>query len=183
MNTKKNFILSSICALGGALFYAMHQGWIIVNIPTITTGQLTKPVCIPQVTKKTVTLYFWRHETWHHETTQLVWTEHEAQNISYLINSWLSLLDDEKITSKKISLQTAMFNQSGNELYLSFDHALFSKEATTYDKWMLIEGLLKTLRENGFSNNAMRFLVHHQSMNDAHLDFNSPWPMHGFMAG
>ena len=162
MNTKKLFLLSIACAISGTLFYAIDKGWIIINTPVTTPHYTSQATHLPTALQKKVLLFFWRHDTWHHETTQLVWSEHNAQNIAYLINSWLSLLDDEKITTKKVSLQTAMLNPSGNELYVSFDRSLFSKEDTTYEKWMLIEGLLKTLRENNIICQEIRFLVHHQ---------------------
>jgi len=91
------------------------------------------------------------------------------------------LVDDEKITTKKITLQTAMLNPTGTELAVSFDHGLFSKDATTYEKWMLCEGLLKTVRENGIASQTVRFLIHHQPIIDAHLDFSNPWPIYGFI--
>ena len=182
MNTKKLLTLSALCALSGILFYAINRGLIIINTPLTTHPcKTTEPAHISQAPHKKATLFFWHHNAWHQETTQLVWGEYSGQNIAYLINSWLALLDDEKLTSKKVSLQTAMLNPSGNELYISFDRSLFSKESTTHEKWMLIEGLLKTLRENGITSTAVRFLIHHQSMIDAHLDFNSPWPIHGFL--
>lgn len=181
MNSKNLFILSAVCAVCGALMYALHQGWIIVNSPRPIAGQLSEPVRMPAVIQKKLFLYFWHHDAWHHETTQLVWSNHSAQNICYLINSWLSLLDDEKLTIKKVTLQTAMIDPSNNELYISFDRSLFSKEATTYEKWMLIEGLLKTLQENGITTPRIHFLIHHQPMLDPHLDFTSPWPLSGFL--
>lgn len=182
MTTKKLFLLSFACAVIGALFYAMHRGWIIITIPSATSHYAMQAGTLPAALSKKVTLFFWHHDAWHHESTQLVWGEHTAHNIAYLVNSWLSLLDDEKITSKKVSLQTAMLNPTGTELYLSFDRSLFSKESTTYDKWMLVEGLLKTLRENGITPQGVRFLVHHQQMMDFHLDFSSPWPIFGFIS-
>lgn len=181
MNTKKLLILSTICAISGALFYALHQGWIIINTSLAKPEYKAEQAHKPATTQKKATLYYWHHDAWHHESNELVWTSHNAQNVVYLVNSWLSLLDDEKITTKKVSLQTAMFSPTGNELYISFDRSLLSKEATTYEKWMLIESLLKTLRENGIAPHLIRFLINHQPMIDAHLDFNSPWPIHGFI--
>jgi hypothetical protein len=182
MNTKKYFVLSSICVLGGVLLYAIAHDWIIINRSLTTSYSHTQSTYIPKTVEKKVTLFFWHQGSWHQEATQLVWHEQQSLNIAYLINSWLSLLDDEKIINKKISVQTAMFNDKGTELYISFDHALFCKEATTHEKWLLIEGLLKTLRENGITVPVVRFLTNHQSMIDAHLDFNSPWPIQGFIA-
>lgn len=181
MNTKRFFLLSIICCISGILLYAIHKGWIIFNTPDVSTQDITHQMTSIKSLPKKVTLFFWHQNSWQHETKQLVWGEHIAQNSAYLINSWLSLLEDEKIIIKKVMLQTAMLNSSGNELYLSFDRSLCSKEATTYEKWMLIEGLLKTLRENGITPQTVRFLVHHQPMIDVHLDFSASWPIFGFI--
>lgn len=181
MNTQKIVKLSALSALFGILFYAVNRGWIIINAPFTASQSQTQPNRMPETPQKKVTLFFWHRNAWHQEATRLVWSEYNGQNAAYLINSWLSLLDDEKITCKKVSLQTAMLNAAGTELYISFDRSLFSKDATTHEKWMLIEGLLKTLRQNGITPQTVRFLIHHQLFNDMHLDFNSPWPIHGFI--
>jgi len=67
-------------------------------------------------------------------------------------------------------------------VYLSFDHNIFAKEETIFKKWMLIEGLLKTLAFNGIAISYVQFLVQHQQLHDAHLDFSLAWPIQGFMA-
>lgn len=181
MNTKTVMKLCIASATIGILLYAIHRGFIIFNAPFLGPVTPTQPISTATAPQKKVTLFFWHHNAWHQETTQLVWGEYNSQNATYLINSWLCLLDDEKITNKKISLETALFNQAGTELFLSFDRSLFSKESTTHEKWMLIEGLLKTLRENGIAPQTVRFLIHHEPLIDTHLDFNSPWPIHGFV--
>jgi hypothetical protein len=45
----------------------------------------------------------------------------------------------------------------------------------------LIEGLLKTLRENDIKIQRIHFLLHHQPLVDYHLDFSHPWPLEGFL--
>lgn len=163
------------------IVYAIHREWIIINIPGNHSGNHDHAISYPTKLQKKVTFYYWHNHTWHHETSSLVWTSANAQNIQYLINSWLSLLHDEKIITKKVALQTALLNTPGTELYLSFDRSLFSKESSTHDRWMIIEGLLKTLRENTITPNSVRFLIDHQQMTDSMLDFSNPWPLFGFM--
>jgi hypothetical protein len=85
-----------------------------------------------------------------------------------------------KIILKKTTLQSALVTSS-RIIYLSFDHNVLNKEETVFKKWMLIEGLLKTILSSNISITHVQFLVQHQQLHDAHLDFSVPWPVHGFM--
>ena len=98
----------------------------------------------------------------------------------HLINAWLSLLEEEHILTKKTMLQSALITVSGHA-YLSFDHNILSKEEIIFRKWMLIEGLLKTIAAHDIAITHVQFLVQHQPLHDAHLDFSLPWPLYGFM--
>jgi hypothetical protein len=177
MNELKSYsIISGACLCVGLLFCAIYNQWIIFRFPTFVqtaTGDTSA------ITKKQVTHFYFHHEKWKMEKQELLWTENSAKNSEQLINAWLALLDEERITSKKIALQSALISISGN-LYLSFDHNIFAKEDPIFKKWMLIEGLLKTLLYNGIAVHHVQFLVQHQQLTDPHLDFSLPWPIHGF---
>jgi hypothetical protein len=82
---------------------------------------------------------------------------------------------------KKVSLQSVVPSPSGVEAYISFDRNPFTKNQSTYEKFMWIEGLLKTVRENGIQLQSIYFLVHHQPLTDFHLDFSNAWPISGFI--
>jgi len=110
----------------------------------------------------------------------MLWTGDKATNIQYLLQSWLSLLDEEQAMKKKVSIQAVLLASSDTQAYLSFDRNPFGQDDSTYDKLMWLEGLLKTLRENEIKLQGVYFLVHHQTMDDYHLDFSNPWPMYGF---
>ncbi|HZW61067.1 MAG TPA: hypothetical protein VFF04_02480, partial [Candidatus Babeliales bacterium] len=97
------------------------------------------------------------------------------------INSWLSLLDEEHIMDSKVMLQTAILSQSGQEAFLSFDRNPLPAECATFETWMWVEGLLKTIRENDIQLQSIRFLVHHEPLIDEHLDFSNSWPAQGFL--
>jgi len=127
-------------------------------------------------------LQYWHKKKWNKEKIDLLWTNDKAKNIQYLINSWLALLDQEDVMPKKVSLQAVLLSSCANIAYLSFDRNPFSENSTTYEKLMLIEGLLKTVRENDVKLQSVHFLVHHQIMGDYHLDFSNPWPIHGFLS-
>lgn len=175
----KKELLLFICFLslcGGMFYLALDRGFIVINNVSkqsiVTQGSLEK---------KPVKLMYWHHDQWKHEKVEIIWSSQQAVTVKHLIDAWLTLMDEEKMMEKKVSLQAAIASPSEQELYLSFDRNPFSKEDSTYDKWMWIEGILKTLRENGIKFQFVRFLVHHQQLNDYHLDFSNPWPMSGFV--
>ena len=89
-------------------------------------------------------------------------------------------MEDEKIIDTDIQLLSAIITEN-KELFLSFNKDLFDKQSATLYKMMIIESLLKTLRENHISVQSVRFLVHHQTMIDDHINFNISWPMNGYI--
>jgi hypothetical protein len=162
----------------GMLIFALTRGWIVIKFPekyNYAQNYSTLPMG-----KKSVKLYFWHNNKWQHETVQLIWSQDQSKNLEYLINNWLSLLDEEQIIDKKVELQAALLTQS-NYCYLSFDRSLFGKESTTHEKLLIVQGLFKTIKENGINLQGIHFLVQHQPMIDAHLDFSNPWPLSGFV--
>lgn len=168
--------LSFICLTIGMLYCAFAREWIIVRYPLNTPNTTpTQPI-----EKKQVTLFFWHHNSWKTETQDLLWSTHGDRNSYQLINAWLTLLDEENIMRKKITLQSALLSPSETELYLSFDHNPLPKQVSTFEKWMLIEGLLKTIRKNEIPIQGIHFLVYHQPLQDQHLDFSKAWPIQGF---
>jgi len=130
--------------------------------------------------KKPATLFFWHNKRWNKETVEILQTNDNAQTAQHLLNSWLTLLDEEQVMAKKVMLQSALLSDD-QQLYLSLDRNPFNETDSTYDKLMWIEGLLRTVREQSISVQGVRFLVHHQPMQDYHLDFSNSWPLAGFL--
>lgn len=172
-------IICFVTFLCGILFFSYYYEFILFNPPKVTTQQAKEML---RHEKKSVTIYFWHQDEWQKEDTEILWSNDQATSAQYLIRSWLNLLDEEKITSKKISLQSALLSPSGNELYISFDCNPLEKEAEIYKKLMFVEGLLKTLKNNDLEFSFINLLVHHQPINDNHLDFNQSWPCQGFIS-
>lgn len=125
-------------------------------------------------------MHYYHGDKWKAEKQELLWSDSVEQNILQLLNAWFMLLDEEHITPKKTMVQSALIS-TADCAYLSFDHNIFTKEETIFKKWMLIEGLLKTLVANGILLQQVQFFVQHQQLYDAHLDFSFPWPVHGFL--
>lgn len=181
MTKKQYLIISMIAAIMGILFYAYHQGWIVIHYPTHTLTTTAHNPLESQTHKKKVSLFFWHNGAWKTETTTLLWQHDKATALYYLVNQWFTILDDEGMMDKKVTLQTAILSPSGQELYLSFDRNPLNQQQSTHDTLMFVEGLLKTIHENKCGIQSVRFLVHHQPLIDDHLDFTHAWPVIGFL--
>jgi len=177
MKTISYLPLSFACFTLGTLFLAYYQGWIIMRYPAQKT-EVAQTSASFRARKKKVNLIFWYHDKWNIETVDILETNDQAQTLQHLINSWLTLLDEEQIMSKKVTLQSASLDTTA---YLSFDRNPFDEQSTTHQKWLWVESLLKTIRDNDITVQNIRFLVHHQIMQDNHLDFSNPWPITGFL--
>jgi len=181
MKQKSIFLISFMCALVGMLLYAFTKGWIIIHPPTSDNSISPDYQDNQTVAKKKVTLFFWKDEKWHSETTELVWSDAKADTLHYLLASWLKLLDEDDLMHKKISIESVLISPSGSDAYVSFDRYPFDSQATIHAKLMWIEGLLKTVAQNKISVQGIRFFVHHKTLQDAHLDFSKEWPITGFL--
>jgi hypothetical protein len=173
----KYIIISSATFVSALLFFAVYNQWILFCSPW-NTQIISSTSSVIQ--KKQVIHYYYHGDKWKTEKQELLWSESVEKNIFQLINAWLTLLDEEHITAKKTMLQSALISTSGC-VYLSFDHNIVGKEETIFKKWMVIEGLLKTIALNDIPVQHVQFFVQHQQFHDAHLDFSLPWPIHGFI--
>jgi hypothetical protein len=157
----------------GIVFFCLWNEYIVI----LPSAKKEEKIAITE--KRKVMLSFYAHDKWNHEEQEILWTGALSKNIEYVINAWLQLLYDEKITKKKISVESILIS-SAQTAYISTDHLIFSKEDAIFNKWMIIESLLKTMKENNFSVNSVQLLVNHTYCTDHHLDLNRPWPITGF---
>lgn len=171
-------LIVSLAFCTGIVFFMIYNQWLIVHFNMGSAHNYNKELIVE---KKPLRLHFWHNNKWHHEDVELLWSTDTAQNIIYSVNRWLSLLDEEAIHLKKVILQTVTLSASGNIAYLSLDRYPFERESSTYEKYMFIEGLLKTLREQHIRITHLQLLVHHKPLDDYHLDFSHPWPLKSFL--
>lgn len=174
MKNRTYSILSVSLFFLGIFMYAWYQEYIIINPRKsfFVTPQENN------TQKQKITLHHFK-QTWHKDQVQILLSENYTQNAHLIIGRWLENALEEGLLKKKISLQQALSTQN-QELILSFDRTLFNKESSTFDKWMIIEGILKSLKENVAQIKKVRFLVNHQPLIDTHLDFSNAWPIDGF---
>ena len=131
MRTKSLILIAIIAATAGMLLYAFHRGWIMICSPYAKLSYELEEQ-LPTGTKKKATLYYWQNNKWHNEKTELLWLDNKAENIHYLISSWLKLLDEEQVTHKRIALQSVMLSPA-DQAFISFDRIPWTKDATTFD--------------------------------------------------
>ena len=179
MNDATRFygIISGASFFAAILFFVLYNQWIIFCVPLRNTHEATSSVIIQ---KKQITHHYFHADKWKAEKQEILWQDSIEKNVFHIVNAWLILLDEEHIIAKKTTLQSVLVAPS-RTIYISFDHNILGKEETIFKKWMLIEGLLKTIRSSGISISHVQFLVQHQPLQDAHLDFSMPWLVNGFI--
>lgn len=161
----------------GLLTWAYFADVLIINW---SRPMIVQETATSTPAKKNVRLFFWQHGRWQHDDAELLWTDNADTNVTHLLNCWLTLLEEEEVTDKHVTVQTALHASDGTDLYVSFDRHPLSKQWSTHAKWLWVEGLLKTIRENDCTPQHLTFLVQHQPMQDPHLDFSIRWPIASF---
>lgn len=174
MSNKSLYFLCIALFILSILFFAWFNEFIIIN-PRRSFLMNTHEM---SATKKKAALYFYKNE-WQEDFVHLLLSENEVLNAQLIIGRWLENAFEETILKKKISVQST-FITADKELIISFDQPLFSKESSTFEKWMIIEGILKSLADTIPNIKKVRFLINHQAINDPHLDFTNAWPIKGF---
>ncbi len=177
----KNFQIKIIVSMFilGILFFLFKKELIVfrfpVNYENFSSSSQNSKI------KKSVKLFYFINEKWNYENIEIIWSNNINENIKQIVSSWLNLLEEEKILDHKITLQSVLSNAENKEIFLSFDRNLFNDENSTYEKLLIIESIIKTLRENELKISKIRFLNHHQEINDIHLNFKNSWPIQGFI--
>lgn len=176
----KRLIIILLCAfIAGFIWYAFTQEWFIINLPFGHRASSASSKIIVTTHKK-IGLYLPCKDTLKREERELLWSDQSAPDASYLLAAWLNLLDEEQLLRKKINLQAVTTAHNGQELIISLDRAPFNKNSSTTEKLLIVESLLKSIRESIPTIKTVFFLAHHKPINDGQLDFTRPWPVEGF---
>lgn len=174
----RHYLYMSIALfVAGLLFYGLYNEMIILRLPFKASRQ---PIEQSQSQRKVMKLTYWNGKSYAHEEKEILYSTNSAQTLTDLITSWLSMLEEEKMMPKKVSLQSVMLDSTGQEAFISFDRNPLLKEKSTFQKLMWIEGLLKTIKDSGVPLKSVHILVYAKPLNDAHLDFNHAWPLAGY---
>lgn len=177
MRQKTNILLLlTLCGIGGAVYYAWQAQWIILNIP----GRSVLRDVGDGYTKKDINLYCWHNNQWIHERTPILLSCEESFNVHHIAQAVLNLLSEKYVLKEKITLLSVVRTYDAQQLIIFLDRAPFLLNMSIQTKLMIVESILKTLRENGVKTPLVNFFVGRQPMQDAHLDFSVAWPLQGF---
>jgi hypothetical protein len=177
---KKLFYGTVICIstlLCGILLFLYHKEWIIVRNPfkepTEHVQSLHKKRC-------PLSLFYWKYDQWHTESTWLVWSDDIQEVTMSIINAWLQLAYEEHIIVQQISTHT-LFEKQARCLYISCNNCPFDTNMPLLNTLIIIESLLYTL-DVALPNTIAHVyvLVEHVPMAHPHLDCTMPFPMQGF---
>lgn len=184
MNIKTNpqftrFFLISIAMLGiGMLFYGFYHKLIIIQLPKQSISSQGSDQRNAQ--HKNVRIFYWDGEQLAQEDKELIYSGNMQSTLAELVSRWLSVLEEEKLLSKKVTVQSVLLDIQSTTAYISFDRNPLKKELSTYEKLMIIESLLKTLKESDSKLHKVQFLANHKPIQDVHLDFERPWVIQGY---
>lgn len=179
MNKKLLSILAACSCITGTIFYAILNEWIIIVPPTFMAKAADQTKL--QSHRKKVIFHYFKRNQWQQEATDLIWSADYTQAVKHLVSNWLALAYEEKLVEKLVTVQSVLLSAAEHEAFISFDSNPLPKQQSTFEKWMIIEGILKTVRENYPAVQSVWFLVRHQPLHDPHLDFATAWPLNGFL--
>ncbi|MCK4650752.1 hypothetical protein KAT08_01125 [Candidatus Babeliales bacterium] len=167
----------------GAVFFLIQKNWLIVylNVDLKKKKYIVKGAEKYTSLRKKVHLYYWKDDKFESELIDFVVFSNKAENLKHLINNWLSFLQEERILSKKVCLNTVSLSKDGQQVYFSFGQSPFEREWSIFKKWHFVESMLKTIRDMENSIQYLVLLVGGHLLEDDHLNFSQPWPISGFL--
>lgn len=174
---KETTFLAIILLAISFIFFAYQESWIIFMMPhkkeVIQLSTEIKPA--------EALLSFWKHGKWNFEKVSYIKSSDPAQNIKTIAHLYFRLLDDEEIIHNDVEVNSVVLHRNKQIAFISCNQSPFNNQDHTKIKLMIIEGVLKTLRENNISIPLIQFLTNHQPIIDDHLDFTIPWPIKGYL--
>lgn len=177
INTSSSLVKIAVaCIILGLVAASLMRGWIIIQLPLSFASQQT----IATAEQRTCSLWFYKDATWHTDKESCIWPAATAPALQNLINSWVTLINEEKITAHPLKLTSALVSDE-HIAYLSFEQSPFSPEQSTYDRWLFVESLLRTIKDNLPQLTSIMLLVNHKPLADRCLDLSTSWPTQGFL--
>ncbi|MBP6892410.1 hypothetical protein KBB68_02405 [Candidatus Babeliales bacterium] len=178
MNNLKLIFISITLLFCGIFFFLYQESWIIINLPS---NNIAQPKTLNAIQPKDAILWIFKDETLKKETTEIIFSNDHVQTIKQLLNHWLTTLEEEHIIDKQITVQSVILSSSGQDAFICFQENFLNKQASCFTKMMILESMLKTLRDAKLGIINVRFLVHHQPMLDHHFNFDISWPIAGYV--
>jgi hypothetical protein len=173
------FVLMSLFA--GSLFFLLHKNWIIVQWASFGGERISEEKKRSISLKQPVTLFFLQDGDERSCVIHQVWHNDVSENVRYALNNWLSLAFEEHMINVLSKLESVAFAEGEQIVYLSFDRSFFYTDSSIYSKHSLLSVLLKTIKALGLKITKVFFLVRHQVISDAHIDFSRPMIVDDFV--
>jgi hypothetical protein len=171
--------ITVLTGIAGIILFALQQEYILIRFSKPSIQIHNSETMSP--TKKIVYLYLWQPTGWRTEQQEILWGNDTASNARLLITAWLTVAYEEHMLATTVTVQSCALSTSGQELYISLSHNPLEKDQPMITKWMFIEGLLKTVRENKLPLQTVHVLDQYQPLKDPHISSDLPWPITGFL--
>ncbi len=156
----------------GILVHGMRNRWIIIRAPHQAISSTPQQAAPLRVQTSIPLLYRTVREQ-----REVVWdTEQPLHNLSTIVTTYIAFLEEEKITHKKIVVQTAAVNPSGTHATISLSGLPFAPGMSTRDKWDIVNGLLQTITASLKQITEITLLVNHHPAYDEHIELSQPLP-------
>jgi hypothetical protein len=174
--------LSAIFFMVGVVVFLIQRDILIFQWPfSGSNSSVNLSSNIASVFKKEINLFYWKDEKWFCEKLLVLWNKkNNPENIKQLVNGWVNLAKDEKIVDQNVCIETVALSQY-EDLFLSFNQSFLPKNISIREKWLLVEGILKTIRGSRIQLSFVLFLEKQKMLQDDHLDFSQSWPLSGYL--
>jgi len=135
-----SLFLIFVCIFIGAIFFLVQRDFLIMHWPFGLQDQyqIIKKTKEHVALRKKVRFYFSRDDKFFFEEKTIVWFCSKAENLKHLVNNWLSYLHEERITDKKVYLETVLLSKDDEQAFFSFDQILVGKEWSIFKKWFSV---------------------------------------------
>lgn len=162
----------------GIFFYLYQESWFIIHFPSSMTAKNERAKLIKS---QEIPVWIWYKNSLKKESLEIIVSDNTAQTLKILLNSWFALLEEENIIDKQITIQSVALSASNQEAFICFNQYPFNPQSSTYEKFMIMESMLKTIKDAKLGITHIRLLIHHQPLLDDHLNFNISWPIQGYL--
>lgn len=163
----------------GLFIYSYQKSWIVFRFPFSEKVEAIVETNQEQAKKTVITGYWYTKDRWYQETSTIVWSTQE-HTIEQLLNYWLETAFQEKVIHNDVHIETVALTHQ-YEALISLDSNPFHTSMSIYEKLMIMESILKTIRINKIKIQYIRFLIHHEPLYDNHLDLIKPWHINGYI--
>lgn len=179
MAYKKVALMSFFAGLGGVCWYGYFNEWIILRNPWEIPHHTTAPTA--RLFKKEIILYFWLHDEWRNESITVRIAESLQEQALTILHAWFYEAAQSGFIPHPCTLETALYDARTSCLYLSCTTSPLDIQKSTYENLIVLESLLKTIRENiPHRIQSIQLLINHTILEHPYIICTKPMPISGF---